>query len=167
MKSTLPLIIALVFLVAACDDDTENANNTNNVNNTSNVNNTTATNNVNNTNNTTTTNNTNNVTVDACTSQADLDIINDPESDLSGLTTTCTTDCQANAGDEVCISECVAEGSGLSALCSTCYGDFGMCAIAYCILPCIDPSADSCTECTETNCRDGFTLCSGYDANAQ
>jgi hypothetical protein len=169
MKNLSYLFLILTFvLVVACDDDsddnnTNNVNNINNVNNTNNVNNINNTNNVNNINNTNNINNVNNIEplVDACLNTADKAIADDVNVDQDDIAGTCTEDCAANSGGDTCITDCVETETGFSNECSSCYGDSGRCAIAFCILACIDTESAECATCVKDNCGDAFDSCTG------
>lgn len=52
-----------------------------------------------------------------------------------------------------CIAQCIADGSGLSPMCTDCYGSIAACSTAFCLQPCAaDPGSQECAQCALDNC---------------
>ena len=76
----------------------------------------------------------------------------------------CYTTCMMDLSTPVCVSGCVETGTDLSATCSGCFGELGVCMNAHCLAECgMDPGSDTCETCLEANCSDGFADCAGID----
>ena len=82
--------------------------------------------------------------------------------DMSSVLTGCMTTCFSDSDPSGCTADCVATDAGLSAGCSTCYGELGVCIVDNCLTDCLsDPSSVACTDCTDSACGTEFTACSG------
>lgn len=52
-----------------------------------------------------------------------------------------------------CIAQCITDGSGLSRMCTDCYGSIAACSTSFCLQPCAaDPGSQECAQCALDNC---------------
>ena len=64
-----------------------------------------------------------------------------------------------------CINTCVKKEAGFSTDCTACFGTFGVCVAASCLVKCLpstppDPAKDlECGECTESKCLPALNSC--------
>jgi len=97
----------------------------------------------------------------ACDNAADTAII--CESTFPADVTACGTEFFGEGSEA--ISVCVAENTGVSGECATCFGDTTECTIDNCLTDCaVDQTSQACTDCREENCGPAFNACAGdYD----
>jgi len=92
----------------------------------------------------------------ACLGDADVAILAQGVGDTPKA---CGTQCFATT-DPTCSATCVAKKTGLSAGCSSCWGDVINCGIEKCLSPCL-VGGQACTDCTAQKCDPAFHVCSG------
>lgn len=52
-----------------------------------------------------------------------------------------------------CIAQCITDQSGLSRMCTDCYGSIAACSTSFCLQPCAaDPGSQECAQCALDNC---------------
>jgi hypothetical protein len=101
----------------------------------------------------------------ACTNEADTAIVCD--AGFTAAVTACGTS-NIGAGAEA-IATCVADDTGTSAECATCFGETTQCTIDNCIQAgcAADPMGEECTNCRAENCDEAFNACAGaFDCGA-
>lgn len=102
---------------------------------------------------------------DACTSSTDTAIVCD-----AGFTAAVTACGTANIGQGAdAIAACVAEDTGLSPDCASCFGETTQCTIDNCLQAgcATEPMGESCTNCRAESCDPAFNACAGdYDCGA-
>lgn len=60
-----------------------------------------------------------------------------------------------------CIAQCITDQSGLSRMCTDCYGSIAACSTSYCLQPCAaDPGSSECAQCALDNCP-SLDACTG------
>jgi hypothetical protein len=92
----------------------------------------------------------------ACTNAADNAILT--STDVEGIVEQCATE---NFGAEPATKECIADGTGLSDPCVTCFDDTIQCTVMNCIGECFNGMTPECTACMDANCTPAFEACSG------
>jgi hypothetical protein len=99
----------------------------------------------------------------ACTNSSDMAIIENPDIDVQGQTTTCGMGCLSDPDRRTCTVNCVVDATGLSAACADCYAGMAACAMEHCIAQCAaNPDSPGCRSCLEdAGCVDDFLTCSG------
>ena len=97
----------------------------------------------------------------ACTNAADLAIITGG-TDVQGQVETCGRGCLGDPDPRGCSTACIVTATGLSEACADCYSGMTACAIANCMLQCIDSSSPTCRNCLDdAGCTAEFLTCSG------
>ena len=52
-----------------------------------------------------------------------------------------------------CIAQCISDETGLSRMCTDCYGSIAACSTSFCLQPCAaDPGSAECAQCSLENC---------------
>jgi len=60
-----------------------------------------------------------------------------------------------------CIAQCISDATGLSRMCTDCYGAIASCSVSYCLQPCAaDSGSPECAECALEHCAD-LNACTG------
>jgi hypothetical protein len=101
----------------------------------------------------------------ACTNEADTAIVCD--AGFTAAVTACGTS-NIGGGPEA-IATCVADDTGVSVECATCFGETTQCTIDNCIQSgcATDPMGEDCTACRAENCDADFAACAGaFDCGA-
>jgi len=104
---------------------------------------------------------------DACINDDDRAIIEGGEVDIQGEATTCGLGCITNPDPVGCSAPCVAEATGLSLECSTCYAFMIDCTIDNCLGVCAaDPGGETCVACLEdAGCISALNECTGITSS--
>ncbi|MBK8259331.1 MAG: hypothetical protein IPK82_42590 [Polyangiaceae bacterium] len=107
---------------------------------------------------TTTTTGTGGAGMGACTNDADLAIVQDPNKPIADAVNDCA---QMNFGQEPGTLNCI-KGLGLSDGCAQCFDDTVQCVVMNCLNQCLsDPNSQACTDCRAQFCDGPFAMCSG------
>jgi len=94
----------------------------------------------------------------ACDNPADLQVF-EATPDMGKKVGDCVMGC---IGQGVpCWSKCVQDSTGLSAGCSTCFGEVIQCTVDKCMIQCIVPDSPGCADCRAKNCGPSFEACAG------
>lgn len=74
----------------------------------------------------------------------------------------CVPGCNMSEDIATCVSDCLAEATGLSEECSACFGAVTGCAMENCMAECgSDPTGEECLACIDENCGADFETGSG------
>lgn len=76
----------------------------------------------------------------------------------------CAMSCITAADISSCSAQCFAKATGVSSQCSACFGNEVKCTKDNCLFQCINPSSDSCLQCSLQKCVGSFNQCAGFES---
>ena len=95
----------------------------------------------------------------ACANTADMAVLG--TQDIMTIIGQNAMTCGFNPNPSGCMSQAIADSTGLSSGCSDCFGDVFSCAISTCFMSCLDINSPECQTCITNSCAPAFTVCSG------
>ena len=94
-----------------------------------------------------------------CNNPSDIALFQKEYSTLHGMLQNCAENC---FGAGACAASCLQSQSGLSAPCTSCFGDDINCTQTHCMSLCMmNPSSADCLACNKQYCTPALETCSG------